>query len=90
MGILPLRPDGRRLVQTAGNGVLGNLPMLDRGRRGRGHGTYRKESLKHRWGENWSRFSSSGQGSVHTTERYLGCKQKIRRAVNDAIALEDA
>jgi len=31
-----------------------------------------------------------GQGSVHTTERYLGCKQKIRRAVNDAIALEDA
>jgi hypothetical protein len=36
MGTLPLRPDRRRLVQTAGNGVLGNLPMLDRGRRGRG------------------------------------------------------
>ena len=31
-----------------------------------------------------------GHASVQTTERYLGCKQKIRHAVNDAIALEDA
>ena len=31
-----------------------------------------------------------GQGTVHTTERYLGWKQKIRRPVNGAIALEDA
>ncbi|MEO5925694.1 MAG: tyrosine-type recombinase/integrase [Bryobacteraceae bacterium] len=31
-----------------------------------------------------------GHASVQTTERYLGCKQKIRQAVNDAIALEDA
>ncbi|HEY2860574.1 MAG TPA: hypothetical protein VGJ21_19295 [Terracidiphilus sp.] len=28
------------------------------------------------------------QGSVQTTERYLGCKQKIPRAVNDAIVLK--
>jgi integrase len=26
--------------------------------------------------------------SVQTTERYLGCKQRIRRAVNDRIGLE--
>jgi hypothetical protein len=31
-----------------------------------------------------------GQGSMHTTERFLGWKQKIRRAANDAIAIEDA
>jgi site-specific recombinase XerD len=31
-----------------------------------------------------------GHASVQTTERYLGCKQKIRQAVNDTILLEDA
>ena len=31
-----------------------------------------------------------GQASVQTTERYLGYKQKLRHAVNDAIGLEDA
>lgn len=30
-----------------------------------------------------------GHASVQTTERYLGCKQKLRHAVNDAIGLED-
>ena len=28
--------------------------------------------------------------SVQTTGSYLGCKQKLRHAVNDAIGLEDA
>ncbi len=31
-----------------------------------------------------------GHASVQTTERYLGCKQKLRNAVNDTIGLEDA
>jgi site-specific recombinase XerD len=31
-----------------------------------------------------------GHASVQTTERYLGCKQNLRHAVNDAIGLEDA
>jgi site-specific recombinase XerD len=31
-----------------------------------------------------------GHASVQTTERYLGCKQKLRHAVNDAIGMEDA
>jgi integrase len=31
-----------------------------------------------------------GHASIQTTERYLGCKQKLRHAVNDVIALEDA
>jgi len=31
-----------------------------------------------------------GHASIETTERYLGCKQKLRHAVNDAIGLEDA
>jgi integrase len=31
-----------------------------------------------------------GHASVQTTERYLGCKQKLRHAVNDAIVIEDA
>jgi len=31
-----------------------------------------------------------GHASIETTERYLGCKQKLRHAVNDAIALDDA
>jgi site-specific recombinase XerD len=31
-----------------------------------------------------------GHASVQTTERYLGSKQKLRHAVNDAIGLEDA
>jgi integrase len=29
-----------------------------------------------------------GHASVQTTERYLGCKQKLRRAVNDRMGLE--
>jgi len=29
-----------------------------------------------------------GHVSVQTTERYLGCKQRIREAVNDTIGLE--
>ena len=31
-----------------------------------------------------------GHASIETTERYLGCKQKLRHAVNDAIGMEDA
>ena len=31
-----------------------------------------------------------GQVSVQTTERYLGCKQRIRGAVNDCIGIEPA
>jgi site-specific recombinase XerD len=31
-----------------------------------------------------------GHASVQTTERYLGCKQKLRHAVNDSLGLEDA
>jgi len=30
-----------------------------------------------------------GHASVQTTERYLGCKQKISEAVNDNLGLED-
>ena len=30
-----------------------------------------------------------GHASVQTTERYLGCKQKLRHAVNDNIGLEE-
>jgi integrase len=30
-----------------------------------------------------------GHASVHTTEHYLGCKQKLRHAVNDNLGLED-
>ena len=29
-----------------------------------------------------------GHVSIQTTERYLGCKQKLRRAVNDTMGLE--
>jgi site-specific recombinase XerD len=29
-----------------------------------------------------------GHVSVHTTEKYLGCKQKLRVAVNDHIGIE--
>jgi len=29
-----------------------------------------------------------GYASVHTTERYLGCKQKLSQAVNDHLGLE--
>jgi integrase len=29
-----------------------------------------------------------GHVSVQTTERYLGCKQRLREAVNDRIGLE--
>jgi hypothetical protein len=31
-----------------------------------------------------------GHASVQTTERYLGCKQKLRQAVNDNLGIEDA
>ena len=31
-----------------------------------------------------------GHASIETTEKYLGCKQKLRHAVNDTIGLEDA
>src|SRR5437773_6515290 len=30
-----------------------------------------------------------GYASVHTTERYLGCKQNLSQAVNDHLGLED-
>jgi site-specific recombinase XerD len=30
-----------------------------------------------------------GHASVQTTERYLGCKQKLGHAVNDNLGLED-
>jgi len=30
-----------------------------------------------------------GHASVQTTEHYLGCKQKLRHAVNDTLGLED-
>ena len=29
-----------------------------------------------------------GHASIQTTEQYLGCKQKLRQAVNDRIGLE--
>ena len=29
-----------------------------------------------------------GHVSIHTTERYLGCKQKLRFALNDKIGIE--
>jgi site-specific recombinase XerD len=29
-----------------------------------------------------------GHVSIQTTERYLGCKQKLRRAVNDHLGIE--
>ena len=31
-----------------------------------------------------------GHVSVQTTERYLGCKQRLRNAVNDSIGIEPA
>jgi hypothetical protein len=38
---------------------------------------------------NLSRFSFCwGHASVQTTERYLGCKQKLSQAVNDNLGLE--
>jgi integrase len=30
-----------------------------------------------------------GRASVETTERYLGCKQQLSKAVNDNLGLED-
>jgi integrase len=37
----------------------------------------------------WNRFSFCwGHVSVETTERYLGCKQRFRNAVNDRIGIE--
>ena len=29
-----------------------------------------------------------GHVSVHTTEKYLGCKQRLRQAVNDRLGIE--
>jgi integrase len=29
-----------------------------------------------------------GHASIQTTERYLGCKQKLSRAVNDRLGIE--
>ena len=38
---------------------------------------------------NWSRFSFFlGHVSIQTAERYLGCKQRIRAAVNDGVGIE--
>jgi site-specific recombinase XerD len=31
-----------------------------------------------------------GHASVQTTERHLGCKEKLRHAVNDKIGIEGA
>jgi site-specific recombinase XerD len=31
-----------------------------------------------------------GHASVQTTERYLGCEQKLRDAINDKIGIEGA
>jgi site-specific recombinase XerD len=31
-----------------------------------------------------------GHASVQTTERYLGCKQRLGQAVNDKLGLEDS
>jgi len=31
-----------------------------------------------------------GHASIETTEKRLGCKQKLRHAVNDTIGIEDA
>jgi site-specific recombinase XerD len=31
-----------------------------------------------------------GHASVQTTERYLGCKQRLSQAVNDKLGLEDS
>jgi hypothetical protein len=33
---------------------------------------------------------SISAASVQTTERYLGCKQKLSQAVNDNLGLEDS
>ena len=40
---------------------------------------------------NWNRFNFSwGHMSVQTTERYLGCTQRIACAVKDKIGIEPA
>jgi hypothetical protein len=33
-------------------------------------------------------ISAFGHVSIQTTERYLGCKQKLRQAVNDRLGIE--
>jgi len=38
----------------------------------------------------WNKFSSCWATFQLTTERYLGCKQRFRNAVNDHIGLEPA
>ena len=38
--------------------------------------------------ENLNIFHLLGHASVQTTERYLGCKQKLSQAVNDNLGLE--
>jgi hypothetical protein len=41
--------------------------------------------------ESWSKYSSClGHVSVQTTERYIGCKQRLKVAVNDQIGIEPA
>jgi hypothetical protein len=49
------------------------------------------------WREHWNNAAGGefeqikfrlGHVSVQTTERYLGCKQRIRSAVNDRIGIE--
>jgi hypothetical protein len=37
---------------------------------------------------NWSKSSLLGHVSIQTTERYVGCKQRIQGAVNDKIGIE--
>jgi site-specific recombinase XerD len=40
-------------------------------------------------GANWTRFSFLlGHVSIQTAERHLGCKQKLRDAVNDRMGIE--
>jgi hypothetical protein len=40
-------------------------------------------------GASWNKFSFCwAHVSVQTTEKYLGCKQRLREAVNDKIGIE--
>lgn len=44
--------------------------------------------LDHRHGPRIGRVLLHGHVSIQTTERYLGCKQKLRCAVNDRLGME--